>query len=613
MASSPTTSATPSTFSSTLPVLPGTYPERAPLDLFRTAVAIHINRVIPELSLEKIFDGVDILKKEGDFSVAMPRFRLPGVKPDVSAATVASSFQPDEYIETVKAVGPFLYFNARLSTFARIVLRTIDRETFRTLDGVPRYGTNDSGKGKKVLIEYSSPNIAKQFHIGHLRSTIIGQFLINLHKANGWETLSMNYLGDWGRQFGLIAVGFEKYGSQEELEKDAIKHLYDVYVKINNDASTDESVLDKAREHFRQMEDGGESALKQWRIWRDYSIEKYREEYGRLNVSFDVYSGESQVSLESQSAPLERLEKMGLISEEKGAKLVDLTQWKLEKAVVRKKDGTSIYLTRDIGAAIERYEKYKFDKMIYVVASQQDLHVAQFFKILSLLEYPWAGRLQHVNYGLVLGMSTRKGTAVFLDDIIREASEIMHEQMKKNPDKYSAVEDPEGTSREIGITAVKIQDMAAKRINNYNFNWSRMLSFEGDTGPYLQYAHVRLASMARKNPELLPLRTADPSDPKSSIDIDTDSLTEPKVREILMLLASYPDVVKTAMEKYEPSGVVTFCFRLSHAISSAWETLSVKGDTDRSRASARLWLFLSAKEVLGAAMRLLSLMPLERM
>lgn len=263
--------------------------------------------------------------------------------------------------------------------------------------------------------------------------------------------------------------------------------------------------------------------------------------------------------------------------------------------------------------------------MIYVVSAQQDLHLAQFFKVLSLLDYPWANRLRHINYGLVQGMSTRKGTAVFLDDIIREASEIMHEQMKKNAEKYAAVEDPEGTSREIGITAVKIQDMQAKRwvvynhflpggcrylihyhrINNYTFNWSRMLSFEGDTGPYLQYAHVRLSSMARKNPELLPLPPAG--------SINTDKLSEPKVREIIMLLGSYPDTVRTAMDKLEPSGVVTFCFRLAHCISSAWETLTVKGEEDREKAQARLWLFLTSKDVLGAAMRLLSLTPLERM
>jgi len=389
------------------------------------------------------------------------------------------------------------------------------------------------------------------------------------------------------------------------LQKDAIKHLYNVYVKINNDANQDESVHDEARAYFKRMEDGDESALKHWRLWRDLSIEKYREEYARLNVSFDVYHGESQVGHESQDSAVARLEKMGLISDSEGAKIVDLEKWKLGKTVIWKKDGTSIYLTRDIGGAIERYEKYKFDKMIYVVSSQQDLHLQQFFKILSLLEYPWAERLQHVNYGLVQGMSTRKGTAVFLDDIIREASEIMHEQMKKNTAKYASVEDPEGTSREIGITAIKIQDLAAKRINNYTFNWSRMLSFEGDTGPYLQYAHVRLSSIARKNPDLLPL-------PEAS-KINTDKLTEPKAREILMFLASYPDVVRTAMDKLEPSGVVTFCFKLSHAISGAWEILIVKNEEDVEKAQARLWLFLTAKDVLGGAMRLLSLTPLERM
>jgi arginyl-tRNA synthetase len=288
-------------------------------------------------------------------------------------------------------------------------------------------------------------------------------------------------------------------------------------------------------------------------------------------------------------------------------------------------DGTSIYLTRDIGGAIERYEKYKFDKMIYVVASQQDLHLAQFFKILNLMEFPWAKDLEHVNYGLVLGMSTRKGTAVFLDEIIREATGVMHDQMKKNEEKYNAVEDPESVSQEIGITGIKIQDMAAKRydipttllcalanyhiacrINNYTFNWDRMLSFEGDTGPYLQYAHVRLSSISRKNPNLLPLPLP------SQIDISTLT-TSAQAREIVFLLGTYPDVVKTALKTHEPSGVVTFAFRLSHAISSAWETVVVKNEEDEEKAKARMWMYLCARDVLGAAMRLLSITPLERM
>ena len=281
----------------------------------------------------------------------------------------------------------------------------------------------------------------------------------------------------------MIATGYEKYGSQSELEKDAIKHLFDVYVKVNKEAEADPSVKEEAAKWFKRMEDGDESALKNWRVWREMSVKKYEEEYDRLNVKFDVYTGESMVGKENMDLALEKLDEMGLVTETNGAKLVDLEEWKLGKAVIRKKgreiflfvsfsvfsfvlrttDGTSIYLTRDIGGAIDRYEKYAFDKMIYVVSSQQDLHLSQFFKILELMGYPWAKSLVHINYGLVQGMSTRKGTVVFLDQIIKEAGNVMHEQMMKNEDKYNAIENPEETSLEIGITGVKIQDMAAKR------------------------------------------------------------------------------------------------------------------------------------------------------
>ena len=278
----------------------------------------------------------------------------------------------------------------------------------------------------------------------------------------------------------MITSGFERYGSKEELSKDAIKHLYDVYVKVSRDAEIDPNVKVEAARMFKRMEDGDESVLANWREWRELSISKYTEEYDRLNVSFDRYTGESEVGKEWMDKAVQRLDELGLISDANGAKLVDLEKWKLGKAVLRKAgmsqvwscrsclmpgrvDGTSIYLTRDIGGAIERYEKYKFDKMIYVVASQQDLHLAQFFQILKLMEFPWADRLEHINYGMVLGMSTRRGTAVFLDEIIKEAATVMLEQMKRNEEKYNSIEDPEYVSQEIGITGIKIQDMAAKR------------------------------------------------------------------------------------------------------------------------------------------------------
>ncbi|KAH7890667.1 hypothetical protein F5I97DRAFT_1923166 [Phlebopus sp. FC_14] len=588
-----------------LPHVPGTDPSSCVLDAFRTAIAKRISDALPPLTLEQAYSGVDYGKKGVDFTVALPRFRLPG-KPDELARKVLADFQPDDFVSSITYDKQFLHFQLNNASLICEVLTQIHDLTYHSPTGQPSYGTNTSGAGKKIVIEFSSPNIAKSFHVGHLRSTIIGAFLVNLYKACGWEVTSLNYLGDWGTQFGMIASGFAKYGSQEELSKDAIKHLYDIYVKVTRDSETDPDVKVEAAKWFKRMEDGDESALANWREWRELSIKKYIEEYDRLNVSFDRYTGESEVGKEWQDKALEQLEKMGLISDANGAKLVDLEKWKLGKAVLRKADGTSIYLTRDIGGAIERWEKYQFDKMIYVVASQQDLHLAQFFKMLKLMEFPWADRLEHVNYGMVLGMSTRKGTAVFLDQIIKEASSVMHDQMKRNEEKYNSIEDPETVSREVGITGIKIQDMAAKRINNYTFNWDRMLSFEGDTGPYLQYAHVRLTSMERKNPNLVPLP------PPSQI--DTSSLAQSThTRDIAILLGSYPDVVKTALKTHEPSGVVTFAFRLAHAISSAWETLVVKGEPDEEKAKARLWLYLCARDVLGAAMRLLSIRPLERM
>ncbi|CAE6411455.1 unnamed protein product [Rhizoctonia solani] len=594
------------TANSSLPQVAGTEPSRAVLDAFRIAIAVQIHRALPQLSVEQVYPGVLYGVKGVDFTVAMARFRLGG-KPDEWAKKVADSFQADEYVEAATQMNGFVNFKLNTKSLMSQVLKQVDALTNHTEDKTPQYGSNSSGAGKNIIIEYSSPNIAKQFHVGNLRSTIIGGFLTNVYKANGWSVTGMNYLGDWGKQFGMIAVGFEKYGSEEALARDAIKHLYDVYVKINADATTDESVHDAARAYFKRMEDGDESALQNWRRWRDLSIEKYKEEYARLNIAFDVYSGESQVGANTIKVAVDRLKEMGLVSESKGAQVIDLEKFKLGKAVIQKQDGTSLYLTRDIAAAIERYEKYKFDRMIYVIASQQDLHCAQFFKTLELMEYPWAKSLEHVNFGMVLGMSTRKGTAVFLDDVIREAASIMKEKMMSNEEKYNAIEDPEGVSREIGLSAIKIQDMAAKRINNYSFNWSRMTSFEGDTGPYLQYAHVRLSSISRKNPELLPLPAADK--------IQTDLLTEPHAREMVFILASYPDVVRVACEKNEPSGVVTFAMKLSHAISSAWDPLPVKGlAADQIEvARARLWLFLCARDVLGAAMRLLSIRPLERM
>jgi arginyl-tRNA synthetase len=411
-------------------------------------------------------------------------------------------------------------------------------------------------------------------------------------------------------------VGWEKYGDEALLKEDAVKHLYDVYVHINKTAEAEPEIHDAARAYFKAMEDDDEHALGLWKKFRDLSIEKYKETYARLNVHFDVYSGESQVSKQNIATALEHIRASDYVEKaENGALLIDLSKYKLEKAVIERKDGTPLYITRDIGEAKQRWDRFVeqrgdglgFDKMIYVVASQQDLHLAQFFKVLELIGYEWAQpaaqRLLHINFGMVLGMSTRKGTAVFLEHILDEAKENMHNVMRSNEDKYAQVENPELTADVLGMTAVKVQDMGAKRINNYQFDWSRMLSFEGDTGPYMQYNHVRLCSVERRVADLDGVALPAVLDPSS---LRLDLLAEPKAREVIMLLAAWPETVRANLKDLQPSTIVHFCFRLCHALSSAWEILIVRKQ-EKDLALARLFLFRCSKDVLSAAMRLLTI------
>ncbi|PWN90441.1 arginyl-tRNA synthetase [Acaromyces ingoldii] len=615
-----------------LPKIQGVEHTDNPNIAFRLAIAQTLVQALPEISLEAAFEGVQVSNKEGDFSVAIPRFRLKSGKPPELAEKVAKAFQPSPWIESVQAKGAFLHYIVPTSTLSNLVLSTIQAMTppppsdsadkkKSVAEQTSAYGTNRSGAGKKAIVEFSSPNIAKPFHAGHLRSTIIGAFLANLYEANGWYVERWNYLGDWGKQFGLLAVAWEKFGNEEKLKEDAVKHLYDIYVQINREADEHPELHDQARAYFKSMEDGDEKALGLWKKFRDLSIKKYEETYARLNIHFDVYSGESQVKKENIAEALDKIRTADFVERaDNGALLIDLTKYKLEKAVVERKDGTPLYLTRDIAEAKQRWDKMTaekgsgFDKMFYVIATQQDLHTAQFFKVLELMGYDWAQpskdpRMQHINFGMVTGMSTRKGTAVFLDHILEETKENMHNVMKTNAEKYAQVEDPETTADITGMTAVKIQDMQGKRINNYQFDWARMLSFEGDTGPYLQYNHVRLCSVERRVAETDGLRLPDPLDPAT---LRLDLLKEDKAKELLIILASWPDIVKYATRELQPSVVVQYCFRLTHAVSSAWEVVIVKGQ-EKDVALARLFMYRCARLVLGAALRLLTIPPLERM
>ena len=464
---------------------------------------------------------------KGDLGLPVPALRIQGKKPGEQAIEYAEKYPESELVGKPVVNGTFLQFYFKPQPLSKLIIPSI-------LKKKSKYGTNeklglkdasDPSSKKKIIVEFSSPNIAKPFHAGHLRSTIIGGFLANLYTAAGWDVTRINYLGDWGRQFGLLANAFEMYGSEEKLEKDPIGHLFDIYVEINKISKPEEdaikekkqelkqaeekkqdtaelekeilameakSVNEKARQYFKKLETGDKDALATWTRFRNLSIERYERTYARLNIRYDVYSGESQVELSRMERAVEQLKTSGLSEDSKGAVIVDLTKSKdknikkLGKALVKKTDGSSLYLTRDIGEAIKRYELYHFDKMLYVVSSQQDMHLAQLFKILELMgNNEVAGRCQHVNFGMVQGMSTRRGTVKFLDDILRDVGEKMHEVMKRNEKKYEQVENPEQTADTLGISAVMVQDMKGKRygliqtslpFSNHHANISREAS-----------------------------------------------------------------------------------------------------------------------------------------
>ena len=535
-------------------------------------------------------------EEHGLFALPCPQLRLPG-NPVAVANDLAARFPLDDTFISAKAAGPFLNISVNGSALLKDTIK-------ETLSMGESYGTNKIGEGKRICIDYSSPNIAKPFHVGHLRSTIIGNFLKLVYRANGFHVHGINYLGDWGKQYGLLAVGFGRYGSEEALQTDPIRHLFDFYVKINADAKDDAAIDDEARAYFKKMEDGDEEALKLWRRFRELSIEKYKDIYKRLNVEFEEYSGESCFEHGMMDRVAE-LEQMGLLVDSQGAKVVDLEPFNLGKAIVIKKDGATLYLTRDIAAANERFERLKLDKAIYVIASQQDLHMQQLFKIMELSGRPWAKNMVHINFGMVLGMSTRKGKVEFLEDVLNDAKNTMHEVMKENPAKYAEIADPEGTSDTLAISAIVVQDMAAKRVKDYKWELERVTKFEGDTGPYLQYAHSRLRSIERKAAEQF-------GDDLFSSSADLSLLSEKEAQSLALLIARYPEVVQEARITTEPCTVINYLMLLSRSISTTLDRLWVMNQ-EAELAKARMALYTAARITLGNGLRLIGLKPLDRM
>ncbi|XP_019617110.1 PREDICTED: probable arginine--tRNA ligase, mitochondrial [Branchiostoma belcheri] len=456
-------------------------------------------------------------------------------------------------------------------------------------------------KGEKVIVEYSSPNIAKPFHAGHLRSTIIGNFIARLNHALGNKVVRINYLGDWGVQFGLLAVGFQLFGSEAALQRNPIQHLFEVYVKVNQAAEEREEIHRQAREVFRHLEHGDQAALSLWTRFRDLSVEEYSRIYKRLGVQFDEYSGESMYSERSQKV-ISQLQQAGLLqTTQRGTGVVDLSEDNSMSfySTVTRSDGTSLYITRDIVAAIDRYERYKFDKMYYVVDKSQEDHFCQLFKTLEKMGHTWADRCHHVKFGRVQGMKTRRGEVVLLEDILTEAQRQMLDNMQQAA-TTKHMDDPEEVAETVGITAVLAQDFRGKVLSDYKFDWNRALQSKGDTGVFLQYTHARLCSLERESGMSVPA-SCDPA-----------LLQERQALQLLQQIAGFDQAVHKALTDLEPRHILSYTLQLSHLVAAAHRSLKVK-DSPNEVAKARLLLFHSARVTLANGMALLCMTPVDRM
>lgn len=527
---------------------------------------------------------------------ALPCFRLAREwrrRPNEIALDLARQLGSFGSIASVESVGPYLNFRIDPLALTRSVLLEIGEKG-------PEYGSDKLGEGETIVIDYSSPNIAKPFHMGHLRSTILGSSLKQIFSSLGYRVVSINFLGDWGTQFGLLALAYQKWGDDRELEARPIRYLYELYVKINQAAQEEPAIQEAARENFRRMEEGDPGLLALWNRFRTLSIREYELVYSRLGVHFDVYSGESFYRDKVQGV-FEELKAMGLLQLSQGAAIVDLLPWGLNVALLAKSDGTTLYLTRDLAAAHERYAEYRFNRLIYVVGSDQRLHFTQLFKVLELMGRPWADRCVHVDFGRILGMSTRRGQAVFLEDVLDEGKRRAMEKMQATPEKFAEVEDPDLTADICGISAIVFSDLSRRRVKDYEFDWEQVLAFEGDTGLYLQNAHARVAGIMRKSGVAL----------RHAIDYGL-LLNEGETVDLVRHLAAFPEVIRRAAEEYEPAFVCTYLIGLARLLHQAYKSLWVQG-RPTPLAEARLKLLWSVKQVLANGMRFLGMTPLERM
>ncbi|MCM8711673.1 arginine--tRNA ligase [Clostridium sp. SYSU_GA19001] len=529
----------------------------------------------------------------GDF--AFPCFQLSKVlrkAPNMIASDLKDKINKEGF-EKVENLGPYLNFFMDKASFIKEILEKVQAEG-------DKYGSSKIGEGKNVIVEYSSPNIAKNFHVGHLTTTVIGNSLYRMMNFEGYKAIGVNHLGDWGTQYGRLIAAYHRWVDKEALQKNAIRELERLYVKFYDEAEKDPSLEDVARKHFKNLEDGCEEEVKLWNEFKELSLKEFKRVYDMLNVNFDSYAGESFYS-DKMDAVVEEIELKGLLTESNGAKVVMLDEYNMPPCIIKKSDGATIYATRDLAAAFYRKKTYDFYKNIYVVGSSQALHFKQVFTTIKLMGYDWADDCKHVGFGLVKfaegKFSTRSGNAIYLEELLNEAVvkalEVINE---KNPN----LENKEEVAKKIGIGSIVFTYLKNNREKDIIFDWKEMLNFEGETGPYVQYTYARGRSILRKAGEV-------------TGSINYSKITSAEEFELVKLISRFQDVVLFAIDKLEPSIVTRHIIEISKAFNKFYNAHSILNSEDEEVKNTRLKLVEAACQVIKNGLYIIGIDVVEKM
>lgn len=563
---------------------------------FKQTIAELLSAHIDDMSTEEIYDTIEYPKHEDMGDYAFPCFKLAKVfrkAPNMISADLVESIGNHEYFENIEAVAAYINFKIDKAVFAKSVLETVAKEG-------DAFGATNLGDNKNLIVEFSSVNIAKAFHMGHIRSTMIGNALYKIFGFLGYNAISINHLGDYGTQFGKMIVAYKMWGDREVILKDPVRELVKLYVKFHDEAENDESLNDTAREWFTKLENGNQEAYDLWAWMKELSLKEFDRVYDLLGVHFDSYAGESFYS-DKIPAVLQEMREKNVMTKSEGAEIVDLEEYNMPPALITKKDGSSLYITRDIAAAMYRKKHYDFEKNIYVVGAPQQLHFKQWMKIIELMGHDWAKDCVHVDFGTVSleegSMSTRRGRVVYLEEVLQKAIDSTKAIIEeKNPN----LENKEEVAKKVGVGAVVYQELSNNRIKDYTFSWESTLSFEGETGPYVMYTHARSCSVLRK------------ADVDFNEGLDYSHLSDDASKDVIRLLSKFPEVVLEAARKYEPSMITRYVTNLAQRFNRFYHDNPILVD-DVEVKKARLALVDATRQTLKTGLGLVGLAAPERM